>query len=100
MISLRSMSSRPVLRLTQPPIQWVPGVKGLGREADHTPSATTEVKTSSTHLDPEEGGSIFVQNVDIHLQDHMALQPRRPQYDHRRLNSKNSIVTCRQDFDW
>jgi hypothetical protein len=44
-----SMSSRPALGSTQPPIQWVPGalspgVKRPGREADHLPPASTEVK--------------------------------------------------------
>jgi hypothetical protein len=29
---------------TQPPIQWVPGVKRPGREADHSSPATAEVK--------------------------------------------------------
>jgi hypothetical protein len=43
------MSSRPVLKATQPPIQWVPstlssGVKRPGREADHSPPASVEVK--------------------------------------------------------
>jgi hypothetical protein len=28
----------------QPPIQWVPAVKRLGREADHSPPAIAEVK--------------------------------------------------------
>jgi hypothetical protein len=42
-------SSRPALGSTQPPIQWIPGdlspgVKRLGREADHSPPANTEVK--------------------------------------------------------
>jgi hypothetical protein len=39
-----SMLSRPALGHTQPPIQWVPGVKRPGREADHSPPATAEVK--------------------------------------------------------
>jgi hypothetical protein len=43
-----STSSRPVLGLTQPPIQWVPGalsprVKQQGREADHSPPTSAEV---------------------------------------------------------
>jgi hypothetical protein len=46
---LFSMSSRPVLGPTQPPIQWVPrdlspGVKRPGREADHSSLASAEVK--------------------------------------------------------
>jgi hypothetical protein len=41
---LLSISSRPALGPVQPPIQWVPGVKWLGREADHSISASAEVK--------------------------------------------------------
>jgi hypothetical protein len=41
---LFSRSSRPVLRSTQPPIQWVPGVKRTGREVDHSPPTSAEVK--------------------------------------------------------
>jgi hypothetical protein len=42
-------ASRTVLRPTQPPIQWVPealslGVKRQGREADHSPPSSAEVK--------------------------------------------------------
>jgi hypothetical protein len=41
--------SRPALRPTQPPVQWVQGalsleVKGPGREADHSPPSSAEVK--------------------------------------------------------
>jgi hypothetical protein len=44
-----STSSRPALGSTQPLIQWVPGalstgVKRQGREADHSPPASDEVK--------------------------------------------------------
>jgi hypothetical protein len=45
---LFSRSSRPAVRPTQPPIQWVPGalspgVKRQGREADHSPPVSAEV---------------------------------------------------------
>jgi hypothetical protein len=48
-IFLHSMSSRLALGPTQPPIEWVlrtlsPGVKRLGREADHSPPTSAEVK--------------------------------------------------------
>jgi hypothetical protein len=44
-----SMSSRPAVGPTQPPIQWVsgalsPGIKLPGHEADHSPPTSTEVK--------------------------------------------------------
>jgi hypothetical protein len=44
-----STSSRPALGSTQPPFQWVPGalspeIKRPGREADHSPPASAEVK--------------------------------------------------------
>jgi hypothetical protein len=44
-----SMSSRPALGSTLPPIQWVPGalspgIKRPGREANHSPPAIAEVK--------------------------------------------------------
>jgi hypothetical protein len=44
-----SISSRPVLGPTQPPVQWVsgalsPGVKLQRREADHSPPTSAEVK--------------------------------------------------------
>jgi hypothetical protein len=44
-----STSSRPALGSTQPPVQWVPGalspgIKQQGREADHSPPTSAEVK--------------------------------------------------------
>jgi hypothetical protein len=39
-----SISSRPVLGSTQPPIKWIPGLKRQGREADHSPPTGAEVK--------------------------------------------------------
>jgi hypothetical protein len=44
-----SMSSRPALGSTQPPIQWIPGplflgVERPGREADHSSPTSAEVK--------------------------------------------------------
>jgi hypothetical protein len=35
---------RPALSSTQPPTQWVPGVKRSGHESDYLPSASAEVK--------------------------------------------------------
>jgi hypothetical protein len=31
---------------TQSPIQWVPGVKRPGRETDHSPPSSTEIKNA------------------------------------------------------
>jgi hypothetical protein len=41
---LSSTTSKPALGSTQPPIQWVLGVKRPGREADHSPPTSAEVK--------------------------------------------------------
>jgi len=35
---------RPTLGPTQPPVQWVLGVKQLGHEVDHSPPSSAEVK--------------------------------------------------------
>jgi hypothetical protein len=48
-IFLFTTVSRPVLRTTQSPIQWVPGALSLGvkqpeREADHSPQSDVQVK--------------------------------------------------------
>jgi hypothetical protein len=34
------------LRTTQPPIQWVLGIKWLGNETDHSPPASVKVKNA------------------------------------------------------
>jgi hypothetical protein len=52
---LFSMSSRLALGPTQPPIQWVPGalspgVKRPGREADHSPPTSAEVKKMRIYI--------------------------------------------------
>jgi len=48
-IFLFTTTSKTALEPTQPPIQWVPGalslqVKRQGREADHSPPSSAEVK--------------------------------------------------------
>jgi hypothetical protein len=48
-IFLFTTASRPALGPTQSPIQWVPGalflgIKRQGREADHSPPSSAEVK--------------------------------------------------------
>jgi hypothetical protein len=38
-----------LLGLTQPPIQWVPGAKRSGREADHSLPSSAEVKNAMSY---------------------------------------------------
>jgi hypothetical protein len=50
-IFLFTTVTRPALVPTQPPIQWIPGalslgVKRPGREADHSPPPSTEVRNA------------------------------------------------------
>jgi hypothetical protein len=50
-IYLFTTTSRTALGPTQPPVQWVPGalsrgVKRPGREADHSPPSSAEVKNA------------------------------------------------------
>jgi hypothetical protein len=47
-ISLFFTASRLALWPTQPPLQWVPGVKQLGCEADHLPPFSAEVKNDGS----------------------------------------------------
>jgi hypothetical protein len=52
-IFLFTTASRPALRPTQPPIQWIPGalslrVKRPGREADHSPPSSVEFMNSGS----------------------------------------------------
>jgi hypothetical protein len=54
-VKIFSESSRPALRPTQPPIQWVPwalslGIKRPGREADHSPPISAEVKKTWVYI--------------------------------------------------
>jgi hypothetical protein len=43
-IFLFTTASRPALGFTQSPIQWVRGALFLGREADHSPASSVEVR--------------------------------------------------------
>jgi hypothetical protein len=45
-IFLFDTMSRPALRPTQPPIQWVLGALSPGREADHSPPYNAKVKNA------------------------------------------------------
>jgi hypothetical protein len=63
--SLASVS-RPALRLTQPPVQWVPGgpfpggKARLGPDAEHSPPSTAEVNNEELYFSPPwrlHGGS-------------------------------------------
>jgi hypothetical protein len=66
-IFLFTTVSRPALGLTQPPIQWVPGalslgVKRPGREAEHSPPSSAEVKNAWSYANcpyPEPASSLL-----------------------------------------
>jgi hypothetical protein len=47
-IFLFYITSRLALGPTQPPIQWVSGVKQLGGEVDHSPPSSAEVKNGGS----------------------------------------------------
>jgi len=52
---LFATASRPVLESTQPPLQWVSGVftrgvKRAGRETDHSPPSSAEVKNAWSYI--------------------------------------------------
>jgi hypothetical protein len=54
-IFLFTAASRPALEPTRPPIQWLTGalslgVKRLGREADHSPQFSAEVKIAWSYI--------------------------------------------------
>jgi hypothetical protein len=54
-IFLFTTSSRPALGPTQPPVKWIPGtlsvgVKRPGRETDHSPPSSAEVKNSWSYI--------------------------------------------------
>jgi len=54
-IILVTTASRPALGPTLPPIHWVPGalspaVKRPGREADHSPPSSAEVKDAWSYI--------------------------------------------------
>jgi hypothetical protein len=71
-IFLLTTASRPALGSTQPPIQWVPGalslgVKRPGREADHSPPSSAEVKEC----------------VELYLHSPITLSWRGAQFKHR-----------------
>jgi hypothetical protein len=77
--SLFCMSPRLALGFTQPPTQWVPatsspGTKRQGREADHSPTASAEVKeiwihplsnTPSSRSDHLISGSVSVKTSSV-----------------------------------
>jgi hypothetical protein len=49
-IFLFFIASRQALGPTQPPVQWAPGVKRVGSEADHSPPSSAEEKNGGSIL--------------------------------------------------
>jgi hypothetical protein len=75
-IFLFTAASRPDLRPTQAPIQWVPvalslGIKRLGREAGHSPPSSSEVKNAWSYSSALpiglHGGVLNLKNTGTNL---------------------------------
>jgi hypothetical protein len=49
----------------------------------------TNVSEEHISFSPEDGGSMFFQNVDVYLQVHMSLQPR--------ISTLTQIAVCRKE---
>jgi hypothetical protein len=63
-----STERRPALGSTQPPIQWVPGalsprVKRQGREADHSPPSSADVKNAWRYTSAPTHDVMLYQNA-------------------------------------
>jgi hypothetical protein len=78
-IFLLTTASRPVLEPTQPPIEWVPGalslgVKRPGREADHSPSSSAEVKNAWIYTSTPQYAFVALYSVETQGQLYLYLQ--------------------------
>jgi hypothetical protein len=54
-----STSFTPALGFPQPPIQWVPGVKRLGCEADHSPTTSAKIKQMWIYISTPHNFAFF-----------------------------------------
>jgi hypothetical protein len=95
--------SRKALGTTQPPIQWVPGalslrVKQPGREADHSPPSSAEVRnTLPLGVEVGYGNKKSVLNVTNHLPllirfsfNHLTLRPP----ENTNIHEIQSMAVC------
>jgi hypothetical protein len=69
-------TSRRALRPTQPPLQWVPGVKRPGRQVVYSPASSAEVENEWSHtvappirFHGTEGKSHFVYEYPVRNSD-------------------------------
>jgi hypothetical protein len=77
-IFLFTTASRTALGPTQPPIQWVSGalslgVKRPGREADHSPPSSTEVKNAWNYISTPQYAFMAWCSVKKEAQGHLYL---------------------------
>ena len=85
--------SRPALRATQPPLRWVPGVKGPGRGVYHQPPSSAEVKErveQNIYFPPEPLWPVLGQNY-YYLYPHLCI-PDPSDNRHTGLKNGQQIV--------
>jgi hypothetical protein len=99
-IFLLTTASGTALRLTQPPIQWVPGVlflgvKWPGSEADHSPPSSADVKNAWSYTSTPQ--HIFMVWCVVKHRDNFISLPRTF-YSHK-YREQSAATSITRDFN-
>jgi hypothetical protein len=98
---LFTTASRPALGPTQPPIQWVPGalsleVKRPGREADHSPPTSAEVKNAWSYTSTPKYAFMAWCSVEAQGQPYLYLYVCYPA--RHTLKRMSGVLECRLPY--